>query len=393
MLGFLERGLDVRILFGERRPATSLAARFAPLLGRTIQVETLRELHLADLAELDRGHPGKVDAFLQRVGTALGRSTAELRDDPLVLRACTFARLVELSGARYLQSWFFYDQSFMAMFAGCVLGIPRGISCHVDHMLDDFAFKLVPLQLATADLVLAISQRTRDELVGIGGDECAPRILIKRIGVDGSVLRRWRGRERKARALELISICRLEPKKGLLFLIAACKLLRDRGRAVTVRLIGGEDPEHTASAACAAELQRAVTEHGLQQCVLFEGAVASDRIPVMLVRADAFVAPYVELANGDADGIPTAMVEAMAAGLPIVCTDAGAIGEVVTDGVEGLVVPQRDAAALASAIERLQDDALRHRLGQGAAARFDREFDCRVTDVELHRRVRELIGR
>ncbi|MCA8951089.1 MAG: hypothetical protein KDE27_16405, partial [Planctomycetes bacterium] len=163
MLGFLARGYDVRVFCGEPRPHNGLAARFRPLLSRTAVVETLRDLHLADRAWLEREHPGRIDAFLARVAAATGRELTELRDDPLVLRAATFTRLVALTRARYLQSWFFYDQSFMAMYAAQVLGLPRAISCHVDHVLADHPLKLVPLQLATADLVLAISERTRAE--------------------------------------------------------------------------------------------------------------------------------------------------------------------------------------------------------------------------------------
>lgn len=394
MLGFLGLGLDVRVFYGDRRPGEGLAARFEPLLRRAVPVETVREIHEADLAVLDRRHPGRVDAFLQRVAAEVRSSVAALRRDPIVLRASTFARMVELAGARYLQSWFFYDQSFMAMFASQVLGIPRGLSCHVDHQLDDHPFKLVALQLATADLVLAISRRTRDELIRIGGPEHAAKIVVKRIGVDGTALRPQRGREPVGDAIELVSICRLEPKKGLPVLVEACDHLRRRGARFRVRLFGGEDRGHAGSAAHAGLVRTRIAEAGLGDVVLLEGAVAHDRVPDILASAHAFVAPYVEVAGGDKDGIPTAVVEAMGAGRPVICSDVGAIGEAVQDGVEGLLVPQGDATALAEAIERLAGDAeLRARLGRAAAARFDREFDCRVTDVDLHRRVLELVRR
>lgn len=391
MLGFLERGVTVAVLLGERRPAADLAARFRPLLDRLVIVETVRQIHDQDLAALDREHPGRVDAFLQKVADELGRSVGDLRADPLVLRACTFTRLVELIRPRYLQSWFFYDQSFMTMFASQVLGIPRGISCHVDHELDDFAFKLVRLQLETADLVLAISERTKAELVARGSAGCSAKILVKRIGVDGAVFRQLRGQRPVNGAFELVSICRLEPKKGLLELADAIGLLREHGREVVVRLIGGVDPLHRESAAYAAELEARLVALHLTDVVVLDGAVPGDEIAIHLATAHAFLAPYVEVAGGDKDGIPTSMVEAMAAGVPIVCTDAGAMREAVTDGVEGLVVAQRDPAAFAAAIERLMDDdALRQRCGAAAAERFDREFDCRVTDAALHARVREL---
>jgi colanic acid/amylovoran biosynthesis glycosyltransferase len=317
----------------------------------------------------------------------------------MIGRAATFTRLCELARARYLQSWFFYDLSFMAMFAAQVLGIPRGISCHVDHELDDHPWKLVPLQLATADLVLAISDRTREELLRRGMLDLAGRLLVKRVGVDATSLRPLRGRrfDRPATAdkpFELVSVCRIEPKKGLLTLVDACDLLRARGRAVRVRLVGGADPGNPTSAAYAAELRGRIAGRSLSNVVVEAGAIGNDGIPAALASADAFVAPYVELDSGDKDGIPTAVLEAMAAGLPIVGTSAGAMREAVADGREGILVPQRDAGALAGAIEALAaDPAARSRLGVGAAARFDAEFDCRVTERELHARVRALLAR
>ncbi|MCA8975156.1 MAG: glycosyltransferase [Planctomycetes bacterium] len=393
MLGFLDAGYDVRVFMGERRPAQELAARFRPLLDRTVCVETLASIHERDLRHLDRGHPGKVDTFLRRVAEVTGRSLGELRAEPLVLRACTFTRLVELSRARYLQSWFFYDQSFMAMFAAQVLGIPRGISCHVDHVLADHPFKLVPLQLQTADLVLAISERTRDELVRLGGAGCADRILVKRIGVDGTALRSLRQPRPVGEAFELVSVCRIEPKKGLVTLIEACELLRRRGLGIRIRLVGGVDPSMSSSADYAARVRRRVTELGLSDLVSFTGALAHDLVPDVLAAAHAFVAPYVEVEGGDKDGIPTAMVEAMAAGLPVIASAVGSIGEAVVEGEQGLLVPPGDAVALAAAIERLAgDERLRERLAAGAARRFDREYDCRVTDVALHDKVRAFRG-
>lgn len=394
MLGLRELGSELCILYGERRPTTGLAARFAPLLDRLAPVETLASINAADQRALDRDHPGCIDAFLERVATATGHTVADLRRQPLVLRACTFARLCELARARYVQSWFFYEPSFMAMFASQVLGIPRGISCHIDHVLDDHAFKLVPLQLATADVVLAISERTRAELVAIGGKDVAARVLIKRVGVDGTSLRPLRTTRPNngAAALKLVSVCRLEPKKGLITLLDAIDLLRRRGVSIRIELVGGEDPGNPASAPYAAELRQRIADLDLGGNVMLTGAVGNDAVARVLATADVFVAPFVELTSGDKDGIPTAMLEAMAAGLPVLCTDAGAMTEAITDDREGIVVSQGDAGALAVAIERFANDpALRTRLGAAAAERFDREFDCRVTESGLHDAVRRLL--
>ena len=311
----------------------------------------------------------------------------------MVLRACTFTRLCELVGVRYLQTWFCYDESFCAMFAAAVLGFPRGLSCHVDHVLADHPFKLVALQLATADLVTAISARTRDELLAIGGPAVASRILQKRIGVDGTHLRPLRGQVRPAAPFELLSVSRIEPKKGLPMLLAAAAELVRTGLAVRVHIVGGVDPGHAQSRAHQDELQRLVRELDLGGVVTLHGAIANDALPTFFARATAFVAPYVVLASGDKDGIPTSVVEAMAAGLPIVASDVGAIGEVVVDGQEGLLVPPGEPAALAAALRRvLTETDLAARLGTAAARRFDAEFDAQVTEASLHQRIGALLA-
>lgn len=386
-------GAGFVVLHGEAAGAAGLAQRFVPLLVHTARLETLATLHRRDRDALERAHPGRIDAFLQRVAAATGRELAALRDEPLVLRACTFTRLCELAGARYLQTWFCYDESFCAMFAAAVLGIPRGLSCHVDHVLADHPFKLVALHLATADVVTAIGARTRDELLALGGPACASRILVKRIGVEGTLLRTLRGRTRPATPIELLSISRLEPKKGLPVLLEATTLLRRAGLDVRVHVVGGVDAGHAASEAYARRLHELVHELDLGGVVTLHGAVANDALPAFFARATAFVAPYVVLASGDKDGIPTSLVEAMAAGVPIVASDVGAIAEVVVDGQEGLLVPPGEPQALAAALLRVANDqALAQRLGEAAARRFDQEFDARGTETELHARITALLA-
>ncbi len=393
ILGLEASWPGVTIAYGDKREANSMALRFRPLLQRVLRIETLLGINERDMARLDRDYPGRVDAFLARVSAHTGRSVGSLRKEPLVLRAATFTVLCKMAKVCYLQTWFFYDMSFMAMFAASILGIPRGISCHVDHEIADHPLKLVALQVETADLVLAISQRTQRELLARAGTHLRDKILVKRIGIDAAELRPLRQVRRDDSVFRFVSISRIEPKKGLTHLVEACAELRQRGIRFRARIVGGEDAGNPESRNCLAAIRAQIREHGLDDWISMEGPIPADKVPQALSDADAFVAPYIELPNGDKDGIPTAMLEAMGAGLPVICTDAGAMTEAVRDGSEGLVVPQNDPRALADAIALVAADPnLRARLGSSAARRFDEEFDARITESALHARIREFIA-
>ena len=107
--------------------------------------------------------------------------------------------------------------------------------------------------------------------------------------------------------------------------------------------------------------------------------------------AQLFVAPFVETESGDKDGIPTALLEGMATGLPVVATDAGSITEVIENGREGIIVSQRDPAALANAIEGLlRDPDQRRRLGWEAADKVRRSYDAGDCEKVFHERVRAI---
>jgi len=133
---------------------------------------------------------------------------------------------------------------------------------------------------------------------------------------------------------------------------------------------------------------------GVDDMFVMHGFLPQERIGPLFAQADAFIAPYVELASGDKDGIPTSLLEAMAAGLPAVCSDAGSILEVVDDGVEALVVPSGDPDGLANAVLRLGNEpGLAHRLGRAARGRFVRQFDAAVTEPLLHARIEDVLTR
>jgi glycosyltransferase involved in cell wall biosynthesis len=166
----------------------------------------------------------------------------------------------------------------------------------------------------------------------------------------------------------ILAVARLVEKKGLETLIRAAALLRLRGADFRVR-IAGEGPEW-------ATLQRLVHELGVADKVGFLGPLLEPEVRSEYRRAAVFALPCRVLENGDRDGLPNVIVEAMAHGLPVASTTLAGVREAVVDGECGLLVPPGDEVGLADALQRLlSDGVLRSRLGAQARRRVVTRFE------------------
>jgi len=182
-----------------------------------------------------------------------------------------------------------------------------------------------------------------------------------------------------ARPLRVLVAARLLWDKGLAEYAQAARLLLGKGRTIHFLLAGMPDPGNPA--AVPESTVRAWVDEGLIEWL---GHV--DDMPELLGSVDMVVLPSYR------EGLPTNLIEAAACGLPLVTTDAPGCREVVMDGVDGLLVPVRDAVALAAAIARLQDDpALASRLGAAARAKALAEFDERIVIERTLAVYRELL--
>jgi glycosyltransferase involved in cell wall biosynthesis len=190
------------------------------------------------------------------------------------------------------------------------------------------------------DVVVVLSQAERDRWRAL-----APTQLVEALpnGIDCQPYQRY-NRELADRdtPLRLIYIGRLAPGKGLLESLEALRIARSRGVAARLVLVGGgaEEPR----------LRQYVREAGLTRDVTFVGPAYGDAKARLLSQADALLLPSYS------EGLPYSLLEAMAAGVVPVVTPVGAIPDVVTDGEHGLIVPPRDAEAIARAIEQLSKD-------------------------------------
>lgn len=166
----------------------------------------------------------------------------------------------------------------------------------------------------------------------------------------------------------IITVAVLRPEKGVDRLVAAMPLIRDSCPAAQL-LVVGDGPE-------SARLQEQVSALGMDDAVRLAGF--RNDVPDLLRAADIFVLPTL------GDALPTVVMEAMAARLPVVASDVGGLSDMVTQDVEGALVPPDDVPALAAAIERLlRDTEARRKAGDAARLRAERDFS-------LHEQVRLL---
>lgn len=173
----------------------------------------------------------------------------------------------------------------------------------------------------------------------------------------------------------IVGVGRYIEKKGFADLVEACALLGDV--PLRCEIIGGGP--------LADELQAQVARLGQQERVVIAGPMSENAIIERLAAADVFALPCVRDSKGDSDNLPTVIMEAMAARLPVVSTPVAGVPEMVEDGVNGFLVPQRDPAALATRLrELLADAALRTRLGEAGHGLCTKKFSVEKTSRQLH---------
>ncbi len=168
-------------------------------------------------------------------------------------------------------------------------------------------------------------------------------------------------------AWRIVQACRLIAKKGILTVLDALPAVLSVYPKLRYVLIGTGPMKE--------EIETAIRERGLGENVKLTGWLDQAGLRGEYARAHAFIHPSQLTEENDQEGVPNSMLEAMAAGLPVVATLHGGIPEAVTDGYDGLLVPERDVEKLADSLLRLlADPELLARLSRNAAASVREKF-------------------
>ena len=351
-------------------------AEWIPFLSPAVLAANLRAL-------LRR--PGRYLALLARLvaGTALSPGML-VRTLALFPKSVHLAEVLAQRGVTHVHAHFATHPTTAALVVRELAAVPFSFTVHAHDLFVDRA--LLGWKLRAARFVRTISRFNRD-FIAARHPEAAGKLRVVHAGVEQERYGRAGGREPADRraspgGCRLLCVAALEPYKGIGVLIEALDLLRGRpgegGPEVRCEVLG-EGRERR-------RLEAEIARRGLGGVVRLTGAVPEEEVARRLAAADAFTLPSVVAPNGQMEGIPVALMEALAAGLPAVASDLSGIPELVEDGVTGLLVPPGDPEALAAALARVAGDpALARRLGEAGRRRVAEGFSLETTVGELLR--------
>ena len=325
------------------RPCTD--ARFHPELARV----KAPVIHV--------GRPRSASTLWAQLTAEAAPVLSELLDHDVddAVQAVQVARLATEHGVTHLHAHFATVATTVARLAGKIAGLPYSFTAHAkDIFHEDVVEADLAAKFADAHHAVTISGYNKRNL-NTRLPASADRIHLVYNGLE---LERFPYAPRPASGVRLLSVGRLVEKKGLHLLVDAVAALHSRDIPVTVD-IAGDGPLRE-------DLARQIDALGLSEHVRLLGPVTQAEVTRLLGECDVFVAPFIVGKDGNADGLPTVLLEAMARGVRIVAADVTAVGEVITDET-GWLVPTGDVDALVEAVADATADTGTGRADAGRA--------------------------
>jgi glycosyltransferase involved in cell wall biosynthesis len=280
------------------------------------------------------------------------------------------AELIREQKCDHIHAHFVDRASTVALVAGRLLNVPYSVTAHANDIY--VKPELLELKFSRARFVATCTGYNRLH-------------LEKEFHLNGKLHCLYHGLEleeyqpafeRSQDVPVITSVGQLKEKKGFAFLLKACRLLKEKGYSFRCEIIG-EGPLRSA-------LEQQIRELSLESCVTLHGALPHENVIDQLKSSTMFVLPCVTSSDGDRDGIPNAILEAMALQVPVISTSHSGIPEVITDEVNGLLVPPADAPSLAQAMARLLDQPqMGRQMGERGRQIVNESFDARRNAIGL----------
>jgi len=296
--------------------------------------------------------------------------------------ACHWAKSLMGSDVSHIHSQWINSCGTVGMYGAWLLNKPFSFTGHAaDLFRERCALKD---KIARAKFIVCISSFHRDFYLSEGAE--LSQLVIVYCGIDTRLFKPVvRPAAEADEPIRIISSARLVEKKGLCYLIDACALLNDQNMDFSCT-IGGDGP-------LLDELQRQVNHAGLAEKVFFTGQpLLQENIPAFMETGDIYCLPCVWASDGDVDGLPQMLMEAMACGIPVISTDLVGMPDLIKSGHSGLLVEPENAEALAEAIGHLAEDkTLRKALAIEGRQKVIRTFDISVCLEPLLNKFKQVI--
>jgi colanic acid/amylovoran biosynthesis glycosyltransferase len=231
------------------------------------------------------------------------------------------------------------------------------------------------------ELFLPVSRFWQQRLLEL--DCPSERTLVHHMGIDCARFSFSPKALRPDGVVRIVSVARLVEKKGIAYALRALAQTVQRHPALEYTIIG-DGPLRGELEALAHELQ-------MGRYVHFVGWKTQDEVADALQHMQIFLAPSVTAADGDLEGLPVALLEAMASGLPVLSTSHTGIPELVADGISGFLTPEHDVDALAAQLRRLiEAPALWPAMGRAGRTKVEEEFEIEKLNDRLVERLEQL---
>lgn len=318
-----------------------------------------------------------IPLFIQKPKTYLGALKTAFRRFCRTRKSATFKHLLQAgylvkkllpqAQADHFHAHFAHSPTSVAMFAAQLAGTEFSFTGHAKDVYTQDRRQLAE-KIGLAGFVITCTEYNRRYLKQLAQTGQTPIYRVYH-GIDLGLFA-WdkQVNDRPSPPYPILTVARIAPKKGLPTVYQALKILKDQGIAFQHSLIGdGEDRE---------KILALIKRLGLEDCCQWLGTLAHERVLDHYRNSELFVLGCQIEPNGDRDGIPNVLVEAMAVGVPVVATDISAIPELVESETSGLLVPSKSPEKLAQAMQRLLTDAeLRARVIPRAREKVATEFD------------------
>lgn len=370
LVKFAELGAEIRLYhLAPFRHGQTLHGFAAPTRGWARYIGFAGRPALCALARAVLRHPLKLAKAVAEVAIAYaGVPKIGVKSLAMLPKALAIAEDAREWGATHVHAEFAGHPATAAWFGHRLGGLPYSVSCRAHDIFR--TQKLLPVKLGEAAAVRTVSgfgrAFLRDKVAGMACRD----IHVIHSSVDVAAI------EPVAEApsvapFRILYVGALEPKKGVEYLLEA---LAEVGPH-----LGDWRCEAIGHGPSAEALRRRAVELGLAERVTFLGMQPFERVVAAYARASVCVAPSVIGPSGRQEGIPNVMIEALAYQRPAITTNISGIPELIRDGDTGLLVPQRDAAALGAALRRVHDDPVAAlAMAKRGRAHVEAQFDLAV---------------